>query len=166
MDISIVDLFVYEDGKLYWKNKPSHNVKAGARVGCLEPGNGYRKVRLNYAQTYEHRLIWELHNGPIPEGMEIDHINHIRDDNRIENLRLVSRRENTRNSSIRSDNTSGVVGVGFDKRQGKWYAQIIVNGERVSLGRFTEKSDAITARIEAERKYGFHDNHGIKRPKK
>ena len=164
--MNFIDLFVYENGKLYWKVKPSNNVKAGARIGCLEPTTGYRKVKVKYTQTYEHRIVWELFNGPIPEDMEIDHINHIRDDNRIENLRLVNRRENTRNSSIRSDDTSGVVGVCFDKKRGKWYAQIVLNGTRLHLGRFSEKSEAIKARLEAEMKYGFHENHGINRPKR
>ncbi len=59
--------------------------------------NGYILVQLNHEQKYAHRLVWEAFNGKIPEGMEIDHINTIRDDNRLCNLRLVTPKENKKN---------------------------------------------------------------------
>ena len=59
--------------------------------------NGYITVTLNGKQLLAHRIVWKAFNGEIPEGMEIDHINTIRDDNRLENLRLVSSSENKRN---------------------------------------------------------------------
>jgi hypothetical protein len=78
---------------------------------------------------YEHRLVWELYHGPIPDGMHIDHINHIRDDNRLCNLRLASRSENCCNQLLLTRNTSGVKGVTVD--QGKYYyAQVVLNGEK------------------------------------
>lgn len=55
---------------------------------------GYMRIRLGDQFDYVHRLIWEHVNGPIPKGMHIDHINGVRDDNRIENLRLVTPKEN------------------------------------------------------------------------
>jgi hypothetical protein len=65
--------------------------KSGRRAGS--PCGNYRKIK----GTYEHRYIWEIHNGPIPKGMEIDHINRDKEDNRIENLRCVTRKENQNN---------------------------------------------------------------------
>lgn len=84
------DVFEYRDGLLYWKIKTNRNMKIGRLAGSMA-GNGYMQVHCFGKVRLMHRIIWEMHNGEIPEGMEIDHINHIRDDNRIENLRLVSR---------------------------------------------------------------------------
>lgn len=55
---------------------------------------GYMRIRIGEKFDYIHRLVWEHVNGPIPKGMHIDHINGVRDDNRIENLRLVTPKEN------------------------------------------------------------------------
>lgn len=70
--------------------------KYGKKVG-FKVKNGYRHIVVNYKQILEHRFIWEAFNGEIPEKTEIDHINTIRDDNRLCNLRLVSSSENKRN---------------------------------------------------------------------
>lgn len=101
-----------------------------------------------------------MHNGQIPDGMEIDHINHIRTDNRIENLRLVSRLTNMKNKSMYANNSSGVTGVRWDSRFGEWISRITTNGKIIYLGSFDNINDAITARNVAEAKIGFHDNHG------
>lgn len=92
--------------------------------------------------------------------MEIDHENHIRNDNRIENLRLVSSKGNKKNTTRRCDNTSGVTGVHWFKRECKWKVQIKVDGKQRHLGLFDNLDDAVAARKAAERQYGFHENHG------
>lgn len=91
---------------------------------------------------------------------EVDHINHIRDDDRLRNLRSVTHQENHRNRAVNKNNKSGVVGVHQQKEGGKWRAQIMIDGKQIMLGRFHKKEDAIKARKEAEKKYGFHKNHG------
>lgn len=153
------DVFEYRDGSLYWKIKTNRNMKIGRMAGSMA-GNGYMQVHCFGKVRLMHRIIWEMHNGDIPEGMEIDHINHIRDDNRIENLRLVSRTQNAKNLSMRSDNTSNVVGVSWDNKSKKWYAKIAVNGKQIALGRFSNLSMAAECRKAAEEKYCFHKNHG------
>ena len=95
-----------------------------------------------------HRIIMKQ-----PVGMQVDHINRIRFDNRRDNLRVATNQQNQMNTGIRSDNSSGVVGVSWYKRGKKWYAQIQINGEKKHLGYFKEKKDAINAREEAEIKY-------------
>lgn len=72
--------------------------KPGSHVGTLSTGK-YTRWRVNFKgkQLSVHRLVWELLNGPVPEGAEVDHINHDPSDNRIENLRLANRSENTVN---------------------------------------------------------------------
>ncbi|HFO7542632.1 TPA: HNH endonuclease signature motif containing protein [Escherichia coli] len=107
-----------------------------------------------------HRIIWEMHNGPIPEGYEIDHLDHDPSNNRLNNFRLVLGKENAKNRPKNKNNTSGYIGVYWDKEREKWYSQIWVNYKCITLGRFDKMEDAIKARQEAEIKYGFHPNHG------
>lgn len=158
------DFLEYNNGVLTWKVKVASKVIVGKRAGCINKVTGYRLVRLNHKNTMEHRIVWEMHNGPIPEDMEIDHINHVRDDNRIENLRMVTRQSNNKNASKRSDNTSGTTGVSWNKKKGRWVSSIDFNGKRVCLGYFSEISDAINSRLKAEADFGFHRNHGIEKP--
>lgn len=91
-----------------------------------------------------------MHYGDIPDGMEIDHINRIKDDNRIENLRVVTKRQNCCNLST---NTSGIPGVIWCKQQKKWRARIWVNGKNKHLGLFENIEDAKVARKKAEQTY-------------
>lgn len=155
--------YFYHIGKdLIWRNPTSKRVKAGDVAGWMDE-DGYIYVRIMGRLTPAHRVIWEMHYGEIPEGMEIDHINHIRDDNRIENLRLVTRQENCKNVSMSKSNRSGVVGVSWCKRTSKWLASIRVDKREKFLGRHERKDDAISARKVAETEYKFHKNHGSKK---
>ena len=108
----------------------------------------------------EHRYIWETAFGPIPEGMYIDHINGVRHDNRLENLRLVDRTGNARNAKRRNDSSSGVTGVHFHKQHGKWNSRINHEGKRVELGLYRDWFEAVCARKAAEVRLGYHENHG------
>jgi len=83
------DYVEYKDGKLYWKVKLSPRNWIGKQVGT-KMNTGYLMFRLKGKAYLVHRVIWELHYGKIPDGLVIDHINHIKDDNRIENLRLLT----------------------------------------------------------------------------
>lgn len=157
-------LFRYEGGTLIRKVTTSSRAFAGDSVGC-ENNVGYLQVSVKSKPLYVHRIIWEMHNGPIPEGMEIDHINQVRTDNRIENLRLVSHQGNLKNQSMNSGNTSGHAGVSWFKRGGKWRATIKVGGRQIHIGYFASFESAVAARKAAEKQYGFHDNHGAEKKK-
>lgn len=106
-------------------------------------------------RIFLHRLVME----PIPKEMVVDHIKHLEShkqkyDNRKENLRLVTQRENSVNSAIHSNNTSGVSGVTFDKKRQKWIARINSTPyKRIILGVFDNFNDAVKARQEAEKIY-------------
>tara|TARA_B100000035_G_C20759644_1_gene447732 strand:+ start:29 stop:646 length:618 start_codon:yes stop_codon:yes gene_type:complete len=130
----------------------------GKRVGSLTKA-GFRNIRIFYKSYYEHRVIWALYYKKWPpKGMVIDHINGDSADNRIDNLRLVTYKENSRNTKIASNNKSGVTGV--TQRKNRWISNITNNGKLLYLGSFSNFDDAVKARKDAEIKFGFHDNHG------
>ena len=159
----VARLFTYdrETGVLYWRirdrNTIRHKYVAGSIKGAKD---GYRRVGIKGKIYQEHRIIMMLCFGHIPENAEIDHINHVRDDNRLVNLRFVTRSENSRNKSVSSKSTTGVTGVHFAKANKKYVAQIKVDRKVMHLGMFETLEEAAAARLEAEKLYGFHENHG------
>ncbi|WEL95464.1 HNH endonuclease [Escherichia virus ECH1] len=97
------DIPEYRDFVLYWKISTSNiSRKKIGDVAGNQMNDGYIMVQALNKRMLAHRVVWEMHNGSITNGMHIDHLNHIRNDNRIENLRLVSRTENNRNKSVKS----------------------------------------------------------------
>ena len=109
--------FEYKDGKLFWKVH-RYARKVGTVAGSKHSG-GYWQIWCNGTTMLAHGVIWEMHNGPIPSGMEIDHINRVKTDNQIENLRLVSSVVNHRNMPRNANNTSDKTGVIWDSHFGK-----------------------------------------------
>lgn len=148
------DYFNYDGFRLLWAIKPAKNIRKGAVAGCTKL-NGYISIGIKGKEVLAHRIIYEMHHGPIPEGMEVDRINKVKDDNRLINLRVVSHAENNRNKSIRSNNTSGVTGVRMDKEKRKWHSAIVMNGTRMHLGYFDNFIEACEARIIAEVSIGY-----------
>lgn len=145
-------------GEFIRKIKTNNYIKIWDIAGCFHKGSGYILIMVKGKTYPAHHLAWLYHYGYLPK--EIDHINGIRSDNRIENLREVSRQENCRNQKKYNTNTSGVTGVCYHKRDKLWGAYIAVNNEQIHLGYFKDISDAISIRKKAEIKYGFHHNHG------
>jgi hypothetical protein len=140
-----------ETGIFIWKSTSSINPKAqaGMRAGS-QCTNGYRVIKIGRIRYLAHRLAWFYVHGFWPA--ELDHINCIRDDNRISNLRVSTRSQNMANSRLQRNNASGVKGAMFDKANQKWLAYVNVNGRFRNLGRFVSKDDAITARRNSARK--------------
>ena len=149
------EMFEYKDGRLFWKIKPRKGIEAGSETDK----RGYRRISYKGKRYKTHRLIWEMFNNRKPEGL-IDHIDGNVRNNNINNLRLVTPQDNQRNTKLNSRNTSGIVGVTFDKRDRRWRAAIKVKGRKINIGSYYQKMDAIFARMDAEEKYGFHKNHG------
>jgi hypothetical protein len=146
-------------GLLTWLPRPEKNVSA--RIAGKTAGSpnqrGYIIVTINGCDYQGHRVAWVLHYGRWP-AKQIDHINGNKGDNRICNLREVTQVENSRNAKLNRNNTSGHCGV--LREEGKWTACIMVRGRLIRLGTFKLIDDAVAARKQAERKYGFHENHG------
>jgi len=126
--------------------------------------NGYARAGINGKAVYLHRIIWELVNGPIPAGYQIDHVNRDPLDNRlieIVNLRLANKSENGRNAGLSRNNTSGVKGVTWHKQAQKWLGQVVHLGRRYSLGLYDTIEEAKTV-VEAKRAelHGEFTSHG------
>jgi len=165
-------IFAYDEnsGNLIWKNRPIEHFAtqracgtwnkrfAGKRAGHITAA-GYILIEISGKPFLAHRLVWLYVNGNWPNN-QIDHINGIRQDNRIFNLRDVLHKTNGKNTKMPSHNTSGHIGVSFHKKAKKWRAYIKVNQKNLHLGIFNSKADAIKARIEAQDRFEFHANHG------
>ena len=116
---------------------------------------GYLRVYLDRKHYYIHRLIAIAFIDNPDNKPFVDHINGITDDNRIENLRWATSKENLQNSKIPINNTSGIKGVSWHKNNNKWVARIRIDGKRVHIGSFDNIEDAIKARQEkAKEIYG------------
>lgn len=163
-------------GRLTWKaRQPSHflnckrdpawacgiwNAKYAGKPAFSTQRHGYVAGSVFGVHVYAHQVAFAIMTGRWAEG-QIDHINGKRDDNRWDNLRPVAPAENARNTAISSVNTSGVVGVSWNREKRRWWAYIYPEkGQRKLLGSFRHKADAIVARKNAERTYGYHENHG------
>jgi hypothetical protein len=170
---AIVREFLHYDpdtGLLTWRHrrrcwfKNDHfcnawNTKHAGQPAFTAMSDGYHQGRI-FDQGYQaHRVIFLWMMGRWPN--EIDHINHDRADNRWRNLREVDPYEQNGNLSLPRNNSSGHAGV--VRFRGKWQASIQVNGRTRHLGTYPIFEAAVAARKAAERRYGFHVNHGASR---
>ena len=151
----LLECFRYEPetGLLYWKERPLYhfdgserkmntfnNSKANTVVSEIH--NDYIYVAIDSVRYRVHRVIWKLYHGTEP-GETIDHINGIRNDNRISNLRLASFLENSQNVvNLKKNNKSGYVGVCWHEKAGKWRATFSYKGDTMHLGLFDTAYEA------------------------
>ena len=145
-------IFDYKDGQLIWKIRTSPCIQIGDAAGYINK-RGYIQIGINKKLYQAHRLVWIYHNGDIPIEIEIDHINQIKDDNRIENLRLATRCQNQHNKSKLRNNASGYKGVYLEKSRNKWRSKITINKKFICLGRFDTPEEASIAYNKASIKY-------------
>ena len=129
-----------ETGAFTWKRN--------GNIAGYPKTNGYWQVRINNKYYLMHRLAWLYVYGQFPA--QIDHINRIRSDNRLCNLREVTRCQNQQNRSIQINNTSGFPGVVFVEKRKVWLARIKANNKSYHLGSFKSFECAVAARKEAE----------------
>lgn len=145
--------YEYRDGGLWVIRQFNSGVKVGQRAGSVLL-DGYRQVRVNGKQYREHHLVWLLHMNYLPR--ELDHINCVRDDNRIENLRECTRFENMQNRRFPAKtNRLGLLGV--TKHYNKFRAAITKNGVKTYLGLFDTAESAHAAYMAAQRAHGIGD---------
>ncbi len=145
-----------ETGITTWKTSRGR-VRAGQVAGYPD-GRGYMAIRIDGSMYTMHRVVFLWVHGYLPD--EVDHINGDRADNRLDNLRPATRRQNMRNAARFSHNRSGVAGVFWNADKGKWTARIKVDGRSIHLGHFDNKDEAAAARKQAESRFNFSTGHG------
>lgn len=162
-----------DTGKMFWRHRdrkwfnsnhefPRWNTRYAGKECFNYVNAGYMRSKIFGKDYAAHRVAWALYHGAWPAGM-IDHIDGNRQNNRAANLRVVSPLENSRNASMGPRNKSGQLGVSQNPAR-RWVASIKNAGRHIHLGTFTEKADAVAARKAAERKFGYHPNHGRRAP--
>jgi len=135
MSINYKEKFIYLDGFLF-------HISTGEKAGWKN-GHGYWQVYCDKKYLRMQRVIWEMFNGPIPIGLEIDHVDRNKDNNRIENLRLTTRSENALNRNVQSNNKLGIKGV--SKSGKKFVAYTRVNKKTINLGYYNTPEEASKA---------------------
>ena len=163
------EYFTYnqETGDLYWRHRPiehfknahaqkSWNTRFANKIAGCGPRVHARTGRLDSAHVKLHglhfrvpRIIWEMHNGPIPSGIEVDHKDRNPANNRLCNLRLATSSQNKINRTT-SRGRTGYRGVYKPNGRSMYIARIWDNGIKVVIGSFPTAALAYAARCEAE----------------
>lgn len=152
------ELFEYRDGVLYWREDRSSQKCKGKPAGCLNAGYLKLRVRELGGSVSVHRVIFAMHHGYFPK--EVDHINGNKLDNRVENLRAVSRSQNKMNTGINKQNKSGCKNVYPHKD--KWGVKIVVEKKNLYLGLYEDLELAdLVAHAAREKYHGAYANHGV-----
>lgn len=159
-----------ETGALTWKQREGDDPvtkRWNARHAGKEAGStnseGYLAIHVRLGGQKQrvllaHRLVWLIAHGAMPDG-EIDHADGARSNNRLANLRVVTRQQNSRNCGLHRANTSGVTGVSWDSARQRWVARIMVDGRYRTLGRYVNKEDAVAVAQRARLNLGFTPRH-------
>ena len=146
-------------GIFTWIKKPSQKIILGSKAGYAhKQRGGYINIGFKGMNLKAHRLAFLYMTGIIPS--QVDHEDHNRSNNIWSNLKPATQTISSRNCTLQKNNTSGVVGVSWNKQRKRWIAMIWHNSKPILLGRFVKKADAVLARQQAEIKYGYHPNHG------
>ena len=160
----------------YWAGS-AHDLAKAYPASDANCAQGYIRISRENKIYHLHRWIWQQIFGPIPDGWEIDHINGIRTDNRLENLRCIPQAVQKRNMKTRTTNASGVQGVSLwtttrrgDQKISMWRATAInKEGKQVnktfSILKYGDQQAfemACAARTQMEKDFGYHPNHGRK----
>jgi hypothetical protein len=151
----LLELFKYNpnDGSFERIKTTAPKAIKGMVIFGSKNSSGYLLVSVDSKTFVAQRLAWIISNGDIQSGLQIDHINRDRSDNRLCNLRLVTHMENGHNQKLRATNTSGYAGVYLHPQSKKWVASIMVNYKRINLGGFDTPEEASVAYVTAKEIY-------------
>lgn len=133
------------NGAFTWRTSNKRRIKAGQTAGSYNKVTGYLSINCDNMSFLVHRLVWIYMYGDIPVGMYIDHVDNDKLNNRIENLRLCTKLQNKQNSSVSEKSKSGIKGVYWIEKLGKYLVCVGLNGKMIKVGYYTNKEDAITA---------------------
>ena len=156
-----------EIGVFTWLLKKSNRIKVGQIAGSRQVdilcGKAYIRIKISKKMYLAHRLAVLYITGNLPEN-EVDHLDGNGTNNKWKNIRCVSAIENQRNRRLQSNNSSGIGGVYWHVRNGKWHVRTWIGSKLIHLGYYDNLLDAASVKKSAEIKYGFHKNHGSNRP--
>jgi len=143
----------FDLGYIYWQYSNGFTEKIGSKAA-----NGYLIFGLNGKNVLVHRYLYEqYYNVVLKPDQYIDHINRVKTDNKIDNLRVVTRHQNSQNITHRENVSSKFKGVCWNKERKKWRAYIWYNNKTMYLGLFDDEIDAAKAynekAIELNKKY-------------
>ncbi|BEQ12883.1 putative HNH endonuclease [Pseudomonas phage Ep4] len=124
-----------DTGEFFWRGRLCQS--------CT--GDGYRRVSISGRRSLAHRVAWELAYGPIPEDKVVDHIDRDKLNNRLSNLRLVSKSENALNCGTWANNTSGHRGIDWRQDRQCWRARLNVGGRTVHTSNHKTFNAAVAA---------------------
>ena len=139
-------IFVYRDGKLFWRDRPMDEAGSVRWV----KNSQYKQIRYKQKNYLIHRLVYLYHYGFLPKI--VDHINRNSVDNRIENLRAATHGSNNQNAKAKC-NTSGFKNVHWNKNKNKWRVLMNVNGKSKFFGYYEDVELADLVATEARNKY-------------
>ena len=142
-------LYNKNTGIFYW-NVNRQKIQKGSIAGGLS-SEGYIQIRVLGKKMSAHRMAWLLHYGTLPNN--IDHINGIKTDNRIENLREATQSENMRNYAHNTKNTSDYKNVVWNKKAFKWQVGLRVEGKKKHIGLFNSINEAVEAAQSARQQF-------------
>jgi len=135
-----------ETGDFYWRIAPTNNMQPWQKAGSPST-EGYVQIMVCARKYPAHHLAWLYVHGVMPD--HVDHINQIKADNSIGNLRLATQSQNNMNKKVQSNNKTGLKGVYLYKKNMKYTAAIKANGKRHYLGYFDTQEEAHQAYIKA-----------------
>jgi hypothetical protein len=162
-------IFRYDDetGKVYWKIKPCPKISEGVEAGGIQidARTSYRRIMYENKKYLTHRIVWLMHHGEFPSGEKkfIDHIDGDGLNNKIENLRVVSYSENSKNVRKYKNNTSGFNGVSFDKYSQKYKVYIHIDGKKKVIGFYdTAEEGGLAHELASKEHFGneYSERHG------
>jgi hypothetical protein len=137
--------FIYNNGSIYWREKKGKRVMSKP-AGWVD-AFGYMKVKVKGIGYRTHNIIYNYHNGLIPEGYSVDHIDRNTLNNNIINLRIATHSEQVFNRGIMKNNTSGVKGISFHQKRNRWVVRCVVDGLNKYFGQFKTLEEAISKRM-------------------
>lgn len=142
-------------------HKAWNNLYSGKEAFTYTNKIGYKCGTILYKSYLAHRVIWALEKGYWAET--VDHIDRNRSNNRLYNLREVTRSQNSANTVSRKGSYSKYIGVCWDKERQKWHASVTKNGTKIHAGRFLTETEAAIARdVLAKKIHGEHCNLNFK----
>ena len=132
-------------GDFFWRVQTNPRALVGMHAGANSISFGYRQINVDKRTYKAHNLVWLYFHGAFPTNV-IDHINGNRLDNRIENLRDVTRQQNSWNlQKAKRNSKSGYLGVCWRPTRNAWKAEIRIDGKKVWLGHFATAEEASAA---------------------